>query len=219
MGAHFWRRAFLRNRWAAMSRIRLPLLAVSALFVCAAHAQDFGAQSSGRSAQPGHFTGLYLGADIGAAIGSTGQINTSGYIGGAHIGYDLQISRILVGVEADVMTTSISAGDFRSTKYEQNFLSSARVRAGYVFSDIALYATGGLAYATTAFSNAASVDKSSVKGWAYGLGVEWQVIPKVAIRGEIIRYDFGEQSYVTPLQTTTIDSYTDLLRAGVHYRF
>jgi outer membrane immunogenic protein len=201
-----------------MSNVRGAALSAAVLFGLACNAQGQPAEPP-RLQGPGHFSGLFLGANIGAAIGSTGEVNTSGYISGAHIGYDLQMSRIFVGVEADIMSTSISAGDFKSSKYEQNFLSSARARAGYIFADLALYATGGLGFATTAFKSAASIDKSSVKGWAYGIGVEWQVIPKVAVRGEILRYDFGAQSYVTPLQTATITSYTDVLRAGAHYRF
>ena len=146
-----------------MSNARGAVLSGAVLFGLACNAQGQPAEPP-RLQGPGHFSGLFLGANIGAAIGSTGEVNTSGYISGAHIGYDLQISRIFVGVEADIMSTSISAGDFKSSKYEQNFLSSARVRAGYIFADLALYATGGLGFATTAFKSAASIDKSSVKG-------------------------------------------------------
>ena len=168
---------------------------------------------------PGNFAGLYAGADVGAGIGSAGEVNTSGYVGGAHVGYALQASRFIVGAEIDTLTSSLSARSFNSTTFEQKFLSTARGRLGYVFSDLAVYATGGLAYATSAYRDNTGIARSSIKGIAYGAGVEWSPIYKVGVRVEALRYDFGSARYTTPMGTQTLSTATNMLRAGAHYRF
>jgi outer membrane immunogenic protein len=188
-----------------------------------AQAADLGV--GGYSAPPagqtsaGDFAGLYAGADIGAALGESGNVNTSGYVLGAHVGYTFQAGRLIGGAEVDTLTSNISSGKLQTAAFDQNFLSSARVRAGYVFADLALYGTFGFAYATTAWRDASGLDRSTVRGHAYGFGAEWSPIRNIGLRGELLRYDFGAQSYVTPMGGAVLKSYTHLLRAGVHYRF
>jgi len=187
------------------------------------HAADLGGGyyappgASGSSA--GDFAGLYAGADVGAALGASGSVNTSGYVGGAHLGYTFQAGRLIGGAEVDTLTSNISSGKLQSSAFDQKFLSSARVRAGYVFADLALYATFGYAYSTTAWRDASGLDRSTVRGNVYGLGAEWAPIRSIGLRGEILRYDFGSQAYATPLGSATLRTHTNLLRAGVHYRF
>ena len=53
------------------------------------------------------FSGVELGPDLGAALGSAGSANISGLAGGAHIGYNFQAAQIVGGVEADGMFSSI----------------------------------------------------------------------------------------------------------------
>lgn len=193
--------------------------------VCAtsgsAFANDFYGGPSAAST-PGRFSGLYAGADIGAGIGSAGKINTSGYIGGAHVGYALQAGRVIVAAEIDTMTSTLSAKTFNSTSFEQRFLSTARGRLGYVFADLAVYATGGLAFSTSAYRDADGLARSSIKGVAYGAGVEWSPISKIGLRVEALRYDFGTQTYALPSapgDTVSLSTATNMLRAGAHYRF
>lgn len=189
-----------------------------------ANASDAGGYSyasgaSSSSSAAGDFAGLYAGADVGAAIGSSGSVNISGYVGGAHAGYNFQAGRIVGGVEVDSFTTSLSSGNFNSSQFEQKFLSSMRVRAGYVFADLMVYGTFGYAYSTSAWRDVSGVDRASIKGHAFGIGAEWSPIRKIGLRVEALRYDFGTREYVTPLETTKLTTQTNLLRAGVHYRF
>jgi outer membrane immunogenic protein len=167
----------------------------------------------------GDFAGLYAGADIGVGIGSTGSFNTSGYVGGAHAGYNFQAGRIVGGAEIDTFTTSLSSGKLNSSEFEQKFLSSMRVRAGYVFADLVLYGTFGYAYSTAAWRDVSGIDRATLKGQVYGIGAEWSPIRKLGLRVEALRYDFGSRAYVTPLESATLTTQTNLLRAGVHYRF
>jgi outer membrane immunogenic protein len=175
--------------------------------------------SAPAASAPGNFAGLYAGADIGAGIGSAGEVNTSGYVGGAHVGYALQAGRVIFGAEVDTLTSNLSARSFNSTTFEQKFLSTARGRLGYVFADLAIYATGGLAYATSAYRDSSGIARSTIKGIAYGAGVEWSPIYKVGVRVEALRYDFGSAQYTTPMGAQTLSTATNMLRAGAHYRF
>jgi len=171
------------------------------------------------SSAAGDFAGLYAGADVGAALGSSGSVNTSGYVGGAHAGYNFQAGRIVGGAEVDTFTTSLSSGKLNSSEFEQKFLSSMRVRAGYVFADLLLYGTFGYSYSTAAWRDVSGVDRATMKGHVFGLGAEWSPVRKLGVRVEALRYDFGSREYATPLASTKLSTQTNLLRAGVHYRF
>ncbi len=175
--------------------------------------------SDAASAAVGDFAGLYAGADVGVGIGSSGSVNTSGYIGGAHAGYNFQAGRIVGGAEIDTFTTSLSSGKLNSSEFEQKFLSSLRVRAGYVFSDLLLYGAFGYSYSTSAWRDVSGVDRATLKGHAYGIGAEWSPVRKLGVRVEALRYDFGSREYVTPLDSAKLTTQTNLLRGGVHYRF
>ncbi len=204
---------FMRNFFIPLAAFLLPV-SVLAADLDRSYQADIGSET-----RPGSFSGLYAGADVGVGIGTAGGANTSGYIGGAHLGYDLQFSRLMAGVEIDTLSTSISAGSFNSSEFSQKFLSSLRGRAGYIFGNVVVYGTGGFAYSTSAYRDVSGISRATIKGTAFGLGAEWSPIYKISLRAEALRYDFGSKNYATPLDTKTLSSATNLLRAGVHYRF
>lgn len=191
---------------------------------CSALSSELGGYPSNSEAYSapspaGDFAGLYAGADVGAALGSSGRVNTSGYVGGAHAGYNFQAGRIVGGAEVDTFTTSLSSGKLNSSEFEQKFLSSMRVRAGYVFADLMVYGTLGYSYSTAAWRDVSGIDRATMKGHVFGFGAEWSPVRKLGVRVEALRYDFGSNEYVTPLVSTKLTTQTNLLRAGVHYRF
>jgi outer membrane immunogenic protein len=76
-----------------------------------------------------------------------------GVIGGAHVGYNLQINQWVLGVEGSVDGTSLSKSVFLSvagtpatitTRAEDQ--GSIRARAGIAFDRALIYATGGAAF-------------------------------------------------------------------------
>ena len=151
------------------------------------------------------WTGLYVGGQIGYAWGTDHASFTDpfvyvpftfspgGVIGGAHIGYNLQLGPWVAGIEGDVDGTSISQtrsgfffGDSSSTK--TNIQGSIRARAGYAFDHVLLYATGGAAFGgfqnnyTTPFGYD-SVSRTR-SGWTVGGGLEYAVTNNWSIRAE-----------------------------------
>ena len=118
------------------------------------------------------FSGVNLGVDVGAGLGSAGQVNTSGLIGGAHIGYHFQSSRLMGGTEADVLTSGIKSGSLSTLTFQQKFLSSLRVKAGWVFGDLLAYGTLGYAYSTSSLSTNTGSDNKTNKGTVFGALIE-----------------------------------------------
>lgn len=82
----------------------------------------------------------------------------NGFVAGGHVGYLWQFNQLVVGLEGDAEWANIDADDndpfadpFRGFRLhatrEYNFLASARLRAGWAFNRLLVYATGGWAYA------------------------------------------------------------------------
>lgn len=201
--------------------IRLPhICALAALILTSdtLRAADFDLQTT-PSRPSADFSGVGLGVDAGVGLGSAGVGNSSGVIGGAHIGYNFQASRLVGGAEADFLTSGIKTGGLNPTSFQQNFLSSARVKAGWAFGDLLAYGTVGWAYSTSKLTDTSGSSNKSIKGTAYGAGAEFAVTRNAFLRVEYLRYDFGDQTYVTPLNSRTLSTSTNLLRAGASVHF
>ena len=154
---------------------RLPLLTSATAMAVAGSA--FAADLPSRAPPPVYvppapiftWTGIYVGGQIGYAWGSQNvnfgdefgfydslSYNASGMIGGAHVGYNLQLSQFVVGVEGDVDGSSINKSvtvapaqiGFLPLTFNANLnvQGSIRGRVGYAFDRALLYATGGVAF-------------------------------------------------------------------------
>jgi outer membrane immunogenic protein len=165
------------------------------------------------------FSGVGLGVDAGVGLGSAGQVNESGIIGGLHVGYNFQAARLVGGAEADVLGSNINSGSSPSLSFKQSFLSSARVKAGYVFADLLAYGTVGWAYSTTSLHDLSGSSNRTIDGAVFGAGVEYALTRSVFIRGEYLRYNFGSKAYMTPLSATPVSTATNLLRGGISVHF
>ncbi len=181
----------------------------------AADLSPIGFRDSGTS----DFSGISLGVDGGVGLGSAGNANTSGMIGGLHLGYTFQANRLIGGAEVDTMTSNVSTGRLNSSDFNQKFLSSARVRAGYVFADLVAYGTIGYGYSTSAYRDASGLSHATLKGSVYGAGAEYSLTRSISVRAEILRYDFGNKIYATNSGDQSLSTNTNLVRAGLGVRF
>ena len=197
-----------------------PICAFAAaiLTVSAVRANDFDLQTT-PTRPSADFTGVGLGVDAGVGLGAAGGGNASGAIGGAHIGYNFQANRLVGGAEADFLTSGIKSGNLSMPSFQQNFLSSTRVKAGWAFGDLQAYGTIGWAYSTSKLTDLSGTANKSIKGTAYGAGAEFALTRNAFLRMEYLRYDFGAQTYVTPLSSRTLSTTTNLLRAGASVHF
>jgi outer membrane immunogenic protein len=127
------------------------------------------------------WTGIYVGGQVGYGWGQNNtnfgdnfgdfdsfSYNTSGVIGGAHVGYNLQINQFVIGLEGDVDGTSMSKQFNSSLPFGSSLVGggviaaplggnfdinvrheiegSIRGRVGYAWDRVLLYATGGVAF-------------------------------------------------------------------------
>jgi outer membrane immunogenic protein len=201
-----------------MRRFASSLLPLALLLAApCAEADDFNRTNTGPYGAD--FSGVELGPDLGVALGSASSANISGPAGGAHIGYNFQASRVVGGVEADGMFSSIRSGSLGSASFSQDFLSSARVKGGYAFGDLLAYGTLGWAWSTTEYHDLGVSTNQTVNGVAFGLGAEYAITRNVTLRTEWLRYNFGGATYATPFAPQALTTTTNVLRVGASVHF
>ncbi|KAA0972291.1 porin family protein [Aureimonas fodinaquatilis] len=192
------------------------------------------------------WTGFFAGGQAGAAFNrdsglfsSTGSSfqggtnNETGFVGGVHAGYDYQINNFIVGAVADISyvdaTSNATYSQFGQTfgsKQDIDFLGTVRAKAGVAADRIAVYATGGLAYASvsndligsgtvtsggTAY-NVSLEDDTDEFGYAVGAGVDYLVTQNVSVGLEYLFTDLGSSktkiNYTPVGSTVPTDSLT-----------
>ncbi|KHJ53889.1 hypothetical protein LA66_14990 [Aureimonas altamirensis] len=201
------------------------------------------------------WTGFYAGAQAGAAFntdsglfdgdtafGGGSSDGDAGFIGGVHVGYDHQIDNFIIGAVADINYIDADAfsvfplagassgvpGTFAfGAASEIDFVGTVRAKAGFTFDRFAVYATGGLAYASlddsftgpgtftataatptgggfvngTTYAVSYAEDNDDV-GFAVGAGVEYLVTQNFSLGVEYLYHDLGEQTSVVTFTPT-----------------
>jgi outer membrane immunogenic protein len=167
----------------------------------------------------GNFQGAYVGVHGGGAFGRAQAANTSGFVGGAQIGANAQFQNNMVaGVEADVSASSMGHKGF-TDKFRQGAVGSLRARGGYAMDRVMVYGTAGFAASTSEWKNATATTSKTLTGWAYGAGAEFLMTPNVTLRGEMLRYDFGRETYQSQIGPVGIKPSNNVLRAGANLKF
>ncbi len=216
---------------------------VSAALISTAYAADLGAGSYKDSPYlPGpSWTGFYVGINGGygwsasdstlyayASNGDNYLSSTSptvgygkdGGFGGGQIGYNYQLNRFVLGVEADIQGTdmtgsasaSTSAGPTAASTQRETSLDwfgTVRGRLGYSFDRTLVYFTGGFAYGENSASSSVILDEKDVTGGVYkyspsssgihtgyvlGGGLEYALTHDWSIKGEYQYFDLGATS-------------------------
>lgn len=195
----------------------------------------------------GAYAGIHAGlgrGDVSLYTTSSGAVptdaDTSGWIYGAHAGYNLQMNALVLGVEADIDGSDIG-GEPDYSRYNsadgyvfsQNWQASLRARIGIANDKLLIYGTGGVAWGNftadywstpTPLRNESRTETH--QGTVWGGGVEYALTSQITLRAEYLAYDFGEQVYgdsnpaVLPANApVTFDTGHNVVRAGFSYRF
>jgi outer membrane immunogenic protein len=170
------------------------------------------------------WTGVYIGGQVGYQWGTSSPFgvtvpgdvfaatepgyNDQGIVGGAHIGYNWQVTQFVFGLEGDVEGTSyrgsgvgtIPAGTGYDTS-RANIEASIRARVGWAWDRVLIYATGGGAYASInntvgAFGAPPTFSSTADRfGWTAGGGIEYAITNNWSARVEYRYTDYGSYDF------------------------
>ena len=154
--------------------------------------------------------------DPGAFINESFGHNPQGVIGGAHAGYQLQLTQwswfsssgIVIGVEGSVDGTSINNTVFDpfselAVRTQVPVEGSIRLRAGVAWDRLLVYATGGAAFTSikdtytdwtgfvTGVPGAYEAITKNRSGWTVGGGLQYAVTDNWSVGVEYRYSDFG----------------------------
>ena len=255
--------------------MRYRVLSILSILSCAslataAAAADFGGPRHGSlkdtpSAVAFNWTGLYVGAHAGYGWGETDAATTlllngdtldahstasnsfdsDGWLGGFQAGYNYQVGRWVLGVEADYSFSDIdgsfnyepATGPQKLAGGDMDWLVTVRGRIGHTFDNVLLYGTAGLAIAEFGgfvdhyWSNGNPADhaafSSTETGWTVGGGVEVALSQNQSLKGEYLylRFDDVSGNMRSPIFGAgyEVDAENDVslhtVRFGLNYRF
>ncbi len=128
------------------------------------------------------WTGPYAGLTGGYAWGTAAPgTSSSGWVGGAYLGYNLQTNQnLVVGVEGDVTATSKASNPWNGT---------FRGRLGYAWDRFMLYGTAGVAVGGV--HDTGTPSSATKVGWTAGAGLEAAITDNVTGRIEYRHTDLG----------------------------
>jgi outer membrane immunogenic protein len=178
--------------------------------------------------------GFYAGINGGGSFGSSywdiagNSFNVAGWLAGATIGYNMQFSRWVFGVEADYDYADITGvvtvnGCAARCSLRNNAVATVRGRVGYAIDRFLPYFTAGFAYGHL---RAAQFGVGTTSKWqpAYtvGAGIEAAAFDNWTVKGEFLFIDYGTYScspVCGPPAFSKVSYYSNLFRLGMNYRF
>ncbi len=179
-------------------------------------------------APPFTWTGPYVGINGGYGWGhsdfsspfTTGAFDTSGGLVGGTLGYNYQMDQIVLGIEGDIdasfMKGSAACGGLTCTT-ENTWLGTVRGRLGYAAGRFMPYVTGGAAFGDikTSIPGFGSTTDTRV-GWTAGGGLEYAFNGPWSAKIEYLHVDLGRGGTIAGADAKF---QTDIVRAGINYRF
>lgn len=174
------------------------------------------------------WTGFYLGGALGYGWGdgeAGGDIGSfsfdqSGLLGSLYAGFNWQMGRAVLGVEADIGTGDFGA-DTSVLNSSLNVIGSLRGRAGFLLTPALLvYGTAGVAWADMDFKVVGdSTQSETFFGYQYGAGAEMAVSDNVSLRLEYIYTDLDAEQLVHAGSTNVYEPDFNTVRAGISFKF
>lgn len=210
---------------------------------------------------PFSWTGFYLGGNLGGAwSGSNVTDSLSGagfssgnsngvFVGGGQVGFNYQISNIVLGLEGDfdwasnnnslgngvVIAGPLGLGHTFAASVNNGWITLFTGRLGVAFDHVLLYGKGGGAWVgnsgltvtdvTTGTSLSGSSNNSS-SGWTAGGGIEWAFTNNWTVKFEYDYIGLSSRSFTVPItspvlpgDTFTATRHISMATVGVNYLF
>jgi outer membrane immunogenic protein len=207
-----------------MSRLAVAALALSAAgLATSAQAADFYGSGAPLTVndtllRPDSWARPYLGVNLGYAWGSVADnpAKPSGFVGGVQAGYNWQSGSFVFGLEGDIQATAAEE-TFAPWKFSNPWFGTVRGRAGYTFSNIMFFGTGGLAFGELRATTFGVSESHTNAGWTLGVGAEMGIDRNWSAKIEYLYVDLANSNFVI---TGASNGYRfGLIRAGINYRF
>ncbi len=203
-----------------------------------------------------NWTGFYIGTHSGVAVGDTRtnnvptgavagfdaiglrsyDLNPPGLFGGIQLGYNMQMSNWVVGLEADLgylgvkQHTRPAPDDLVEVQY--GWYATVTGRIGLAWDRMLSYVKGGGVVArirntASDLDGTGTIDASDFSeitrnrwGWVIGTGFEYAILPSWTLKSEFLYMDFGTQRS-TNLDGDLFDHRNRLYTAkiGLNYRW
>ncbi|WP_125461645.1 MULTISPECIES: outer membrane beta-barrel protein [Rhodomicrobium] len=164
-----------------------------------------------------HWAGFYAGIHAGAVVGDDTTFNlavTAGetfttreqgdaenaFLAGVHVGYNWQLSNIVLGVEGDISALGgkrdVEDQGFKLAEQDDKWLASIRGRLGYAAGPLLIYGTGGVAFLNgeLTYPDGTKPFDDSVTGWVAGGGVEYKLDGNWSLGVEGLYYAFDDEA-------------------------
>ncbi len=144
---------------------------------------------------------------LGGTLFVFNGLGADGGFGGGQIGYNWQVpgSRLVLGVEADIQGSGISASGFdgvETFKSSLDWFGTVRGRIGYAFDTSLIYFTGGFAYGGVdnrddgKFSPFHFKTDGVATGYVLGGGYEYKLSPAWSLKAEYQYISLGKNDPV-----------------------
>ncbi len=218
-----------------MKKLLLAGVGLLALGVASASAADIQRRPMPAKAAPAYvapplynWTGFYVGINGGGGWGTssfsapftTGSFDTSGGLVGGTLGYNWQVGQVVFGLEGDLDWSNIRGSSpcgATSCETRNDWLGTVRGRLGYAFDRFMPYVTGGAAFGNikTSIAGVGSSNETNI-GWTLGAGLEAAIAGPWTAKIEYLYVDLGDGGAVAG---STADFKTNIVRAGLNYRF
>lgn len=227
-----------------MKKFLLSTVALVAFGTVSAVAADLPARTYTKApvyaAPVYNWTGVYVGAHIGAAFGGDNAATTTipglvtnnrdaAFLGGGQIGADYQFApNWLIGVEGQISGLANNDRNFSngvdSFRDRSDWLASVTGRLGYTWGPGMIYAKGGVAFrddngvAATAGFLPAIVSRDST-GYTAGGGLEYMFAPAWSAKLEYQYYNFADTGILSPAGALSYRDDLHTVKLGVNYHF
>ena len=188
--------------------------------------------------QPFSWSGLYMGVQLGYAGGNTEAISgpsggfnqtydyrSEGWLGGAHVGYNIQRGNLVYGLEADLEKSGQQGSGVGSLGFPHStdiaWQGSLRGRLGLAFDRTLVYGTAGWAFGDVQIDKGFASYSDVRNGWTAGAGVEHMLTQSLSARIEYRYTDFGRADFgntaINSIDRSNVDQHA--VRAGLSLKF
>jgi outer membrane immunogenic protein len=220
-----------------ISRMIRPCFAAIALLTASFAAQAADLPSSYKApayVAPSYanWTGFYLGLNGGYGFGKSAwtspalDLSPKGALFGVTGGYNFQTGTWVWGIEGDLDMSTMKASTactFGTCETKDPWLSTVRGRLGYAgWANWLPYITGGAALGEIKADDTLGSAQKTRVGWTAGLGVEYALMTNWSVKLEYLYVDLGNMDCggnCSPVTPDDVSFKTNLVRAGINYRF